>query len=231
MKLTAAAFLALCAPSFVFALVQNDWEFKTAPSDGMNDITFSFNIANATHQSGFYFAQQFNFKNVSEVGYTGLQPRQTRTEPASFTQPSLRFKTAPRVLIATATMGRIAARAHTYNLVVENTNGTIWRGSLVDTVTGNSTVVGEWTLPVGAGKIVNGQFGFVEYYPWNRKGSHPCDSLPWTEAIFYDPTSKTSGTSGGVITSVYETGNCIGKTALNKTKIPGGYDLKVGFHV
>lgn len=41
----------------------------------MNDITFSLNIANVPHKGGFYFAQQFNFKNVSRVGYTGLQPR------------------------------------------------------------------------------------------------------------------------------------------------------------
>ncbi|KFH66239.1 hypothetical protein MVEG_08339 [Podila verticillata NRRL 6337] len=186
---------------------------------------------------------QFNFKNVSRVGYTGLQSRPdsngTSIVHAAFSSFQNGTTSTHRNYHNGADSGPGVSCAvdingnynHTYILVVENSNGTTWRGSLVDTVTGNSTVVGEWTLPVGAGKIVNGQVGFVEYYPWNRKGSHPCDSLPWTKAIFYDPTSKTNGTSGGAITSVYETGNCVGRAALNKTKIPGGYDLKVGFHV
>ena len=32
-------------------------------------------MANAPQESGFYFAQQFNFNNVDEVGYCGVQPR------------------------------------------------------------------------------------------------------------------------------------------------------------
>ncbi|KAI9236265.1 MAG: hypothetical protein BYD32DRAFT_462679 [Podila humilis] len=150
---------------------------------------------------------QFNFKNVSRVGYTGLQSRSDSNGTSIVHAAFSSFQN-----------GTTSAHRNYHN------------GA--DSGPGVSCAVDiNWTLPVGAGKIVNGQFGFVEYYPWNRKGSHPCDSLPWTEAIFYDPTSKTNGTSGGAITSVYETGNCIGKAALNKTKIPGGYDLKVGFHV
>ncbi|KAG0033534.1 hypothetical protein BGZ82_006075 [Podila clonocystis] len=175
MKLTAAS-LALCAPSLAFALIGNDWAFDKAPSDGPSDITFSFNMAKAPHKSGFYFAQQFNFHNVAKVGYTGLQPREDKNGASIVHAAFSSFQGGtttkhpncyvgadggPGVSCAVDYAGDYS---HTYNLVVENTEGTTWRGTLVDTVTRTSTVVGEWTLPSGAGKIVNGQFGFVEYY-------------------------------------------------------------------
>ncbi|KAG0198441.1 hypothetical protein BGX28_008154 [Mortierella sp. GBA30] len=241
MKLTAAAVLVLCAPSLGFALVGNGWKFNNAPADGLNDVTFPFSIANAPHKSGFYFAQQFNFKNVKEVGYTGLQPRPDSRGNSIVHAAFSSFQGGttskhpnchsgadggPGVSCAVDIKGDYN---HTYNLVVENTRGTTWRGTLVDTVTGRSTVVGEWTLPSGAGKLVNGQVGFVEYYTWNGQPSHTCDSLPFTKAIFYDPTSKTQGASGGKITSVYEYGDCIGKANYFAKQVAGGYDIKVGF--
>ncbi|KAF9967142.1 hypothetical protein BGZ70_010665, partial [Mortierella alpina] len=70
MKFTTTALLAACVPSLAFALVGNDWKFDNAPADGLNDITFPFNMARAPRKSGYYFAQQFNFHNVKEVGYT-----------------------------------------------------------------------------------------------------------------------------------------------------------------
>lgn len=202
MKLTTAAVLALCMYPLAFAFVGNDWAFDSAPLDGLNDITFPFNMAKAPHKSGFYFAQQFSFNNVTIIGYTGLQPREDKNGAsivhAAFSSfqggtttkhPNcyLGADNGPGVSCAVDINGDYS---HTYNLVVENTEGTTWRGTMVDTVTGNATVVGEWTLPEGARKIVNGQVGFVEYYTWNGQRSHTCESLPFTEAIFYNPTSK-----------------------------------------
>ncbi|KAI1305588.1 hypothetical protein EDD11_004902 [Mortierella claussenii] len=241
MKLTAIAILASCVPSLGFALVGNGWKFQNAPSDGLSDVTFPFNIAKAPHKSGFYFAQQFNFKNVTEVGYTGLQPRPGANGKnvihaafSSFqggtTSNHRNCRTGadggPGVSCAVDINGDYS---HTYNLVVKNTRGTTWRGTLVDTMTRKSTVVGEWTLPSGAGKIVNGQVGFVEYYIWNGQPSHTCNSLPFTRATFYNPTSKTKGARGGQITSVYEYGDCVGKAGYSVKKMSKGYDIKVGF--
>ncbi|KAF9083218.1 hypothetical protein BGX29_009824 [Mortierella sp. GBA35] len=241
MKLTAAAVLASCAPSLGFALVGNEWKFDSAPSGGLNDVTFPFNIANAPHQMGFYFAQQFNFKNVAEVGYTGLQPRSDSNGNSVVHAAFSSFQdgtTSDHPNCSDGADGGPGVScfvdingdySHTYNLVVENTSGTTWRGTLVDSVTGDSTVVGEWTLPYGSGKLVNGQVGFVEYYIWNGQPSHTCNSLPFTEATFYNPTSKTSGASGGKITSVYEYGDCVSKAGYSTTTVSGGYDIKVGF--
>ncbi|KAF9386608.1 hypothetical protein CPB97_003546 [Podila verticillata] len=242
MKLTAAALLALCAPSLSFALVGNDWKFSNAPADGLNDITFPFNMAKAPHKSGFYFAQQFNFHNVTDVGYTGLQPREDsrgkRVVHAAFSSFQAGTTTKHRNCSQGADGGAGVSCAvdiqgdynHTYNLVVKNIRGTTWRGTLVDAVTRKSTIVGEWTLPAGAGKLVNGQGGFVEYYTWNGQPSHTCDSLPFTEATFYSPTSTTRGASGGSNTDVYEYGDCVGKAGYSVTKVArGGYDIKVGF--
>ncbi|KAF9405850.1 hypothetical protein BGZ76_006466, partial [Entomortierella beljakovae] len=191
--------------------------------------------------TGFYFAQQFNFKNIPSAGYTGLQPRPDSNgnniihaafssfqDGATSNHPNC-YDGADSGPGSSCAVEIIGDYSHTYNLVVENTGGTTWRGTLVDTVIGDSTVVGEWTLPSGAGNIANGQWGFVEYYTWNGQKSHTCDSLPFTEATFYDPTSKTSGASGGVVYNVVEDGDCIGKVEFSTAVVPGGYDIKVGF--
>ncbi|KAG0323368.1 hypothetical protein BGZ99_002785 [Dissophora globulifera] len=243
MKFTAAAaVLASCVPSLASALVGNYWWFDESPSDGLNDITFPFNIANAPHKRGFYFAQQFDFDNVKNGSYTGLQPR-----------PDSNGKSVIRAVFSSFEGGTTTAHpnchygadngpgascaveingdySHTYNLVTENIGGTAWRGTLVDTVTGTSTVIGEWTLPQGSGKIlVDAQSGFVEYFIWNGQPSHTCKSLPFTEATFYNPTSKTPGASGGEVAMVHEYGDCIGRAGYSLTEVPGGYDIKVGF--
>ncbi|KAI9236278.1 hypothetical protein MVEG_08328 [Podila verticillata NRRL 6337] len=242
MKLTIAALLALCAPSVSFALVGSNWKFSNVPADGLNDVTFSFNMAKAPHKSGFYFAQQFNFHNVAEVGYTGLQPREDSSGKSFVHAAFSSFQGGTTTTHSNCHQGADGGSGvscavdingnynDTYNLVVENISGTTWRGTVVDTVTRMSTVVGEWTLPAGAGKLVNGQMGFVEYYTWNGQPSHTCNSLPFTEATFYNPTSKTSGASGGSITNVYEYGDCVGKAGFSVAKVAnGGSDIKVGF--
>ena len=240
MKATSAV-LASYAPALAFALVGNSWEFTTAPSGGLSDITFGFNIANAPHESGFYFAQQFNFNGISEVGYTGLQPRPDASGNSIVHGVFSSFQNGTTTTNPNCSNGADGGAgvscaveidgdySHTYNLVVENTSGTTWQGSLVDTVTGDSTVVGEWTLPTAAGKLVNGQVGFVEYYPWNSETSYSCSSLPKTEATFYNPTSQTQGVSGGMVDEPYEYGNCIGEAGFSTTQVANGWDIVVGF--
>jgi len=229
------------APSTVLALIGNSWEFASAPSTGLKDVTFPFNIAHAPHESGYYFAQQFNFLGVPDVGYTGLQPRPDSNGKsivhAAFSSFQKGTTTGHPNCHDGADGGSGVSCAvdiegdysHTYNLVVETSGARTWKGTLVDTVTGSATVVGEWTLPSGAGNIKNGQLGFVEYYPWNGQPSHTCDSLPKTEATFFYPTSKTSGASGGSIPKPYEYGDCIGKAGYSATQVSSGWDIKVGF--
>ncbi|KAF9085012.1 hypothetical protein BGX29_002216 [Mortierella sp. GBA35] len=242
MKITAAAaILVSCVPSLAFALVGNDWSFSKAPEDGLKDITFPFNMAKAPHKSGFYFAQQFNFHGIKDVGYTGLQPREDENGKsivhAAFSSFQAGTTTKHRNCYPGADGGPGVSCAvdikgnyrHTYNITVENIRGTTWRGTLIDTVNKKATVIGEWTLPKGAGKIVNGQVGFVEYYTWNGQPSHTCDSLPYTQAAFYHPTSKTKGAKGGKVTKVYEYGDCVGQAGYAVKKRSTGYDIKVGF--
>ncbi|KAF9125971.1 hypothetical protein BGW39_007021 [Mortierella sp. 14UC] len=235
MKLTTAAILVLCAPSLAFDLVGNDWKFDRATPAGLSDITFPFNMANAPHRSGYYFALQPNFRNVSKVAYTGLQPHEDSKGNNIFHATGTTTKdpncrtgadSGPGVSCAIDIKG---SYWHNYNLVVENTRDTTWRGGLVDTRTGVSTVVGEWTLPKGSGKIVNGQLGFVEYYTWSGLSSHTCDLLPYTRAIFYNPTSKARGASGGKVTEVYEYGDCVGKVDYSVVRKFWRYNIKVGF--
>ncbi|KAK3196270.1 hypothetical protein K4F52_000650 [Lecanicillium sp. MT-2017a] len=222
-------------------LVGVNWNFPNDKSGGLNDVTFGFNMANAEHESGYYYAQQFNFDGVKDVGYTGVQPRADKNGKSIVHAVFSSFVAGTKSTSATCHDGADGGAgvscaldfegdySHTYNNVIENVGGTTWRGTIVDTVTGTSRVIGEWTLPSGAGAMKTHQLGFVEYYPWNAQPSHSCASLPKTQVAFYNPTSKTSGAGQGKVSKPYEYGDCKGEVAFSTSNISGGVTCQVGF--
>ncbi|RDA87203.1 hypothetical protein CP532_2514 [Ophiocordyceps camponoti-leonardi (nom. inval.)] len=234
--------IALSAPS-ALALVYDEWSFDKIPDAGLDDITFPFNVATAPHKTGFYFAQQFNFKNLPSVGYTGVQPREDKGgasilhfvfstfQNGSTTTDSKRCKPGadggPGVSCA---IEMPADYKHNYQMKVKNVGGTTCRGSVIDvTAKGKEMTVGEWTLPKKGGKIQRSQVGFVEYYPWNGRPSHKCRDLPKTEATFGHPTSSTAGARGGRTKKPVENGDCVGKAGFSVTEVKDGWKVKVGF--
>lgn len=233
---TVAAF----APQLGFALVGNSWSFSGSPSGGLKDITFPFNMAGASHTSGYYFAQQYNFQNVENVGYCGIQNRENSGGKSVVHAVFSSFQAGTTSDDANCHDGADGGSgvscaveingdySSTYNLVIENTSGTTWTGTIVDTSTGAKTRVGTYTLPSGAGGIKSSQVGFVEYYPWNS-GSHQCSDLPKTEVTMYDPTSNTSGAGSGTMGKPYEYGDCVGKVDYSASQVSGGYKIDVGF--
>ncbi|KAF5238893.1 hypothetical protein FANTH_10136 [Fusarium anthophilum] len=241
MKLS-ATILALHLPSLGLASVYNNWAFSNIPSAGLGDITFPISMKGAPRKSGYYFAQQFNFHGIDRVGYTGLQPRpdnrRRQVVHAAFSSFQNGTTTnhrnchpgadgGPGVSCALDLLGDYS---HLCTITVENTGDTTWKGTLLDTVTGQSHVIGEWTLPSSAGKMLNGQAGFVEYYNWNDgTTNHDCSTQPFTQVFFGNPTSKTKGASGGKITSVYEAGECVMKLNLKATQTGKGYQIQAGF--
>lgn len=238
---TAAALIALLAPATCWALVGITWKFKHEPDDGLKDVTFPINMANASHKSGFYFAQQFNFKGVMDVGYTGVQPRKDNSGGSVVHGVFSSFQNGTTSTHRNCHDGADGGAgvscavdindsySTTYNLVVENTSGTTWRGTLVNTSSGNGTVIGEWTLPSEAGGIRSSQVGFVEYYPWNSGGVR-CKKLPKTEVTFGKPTSKTRGAGSGSLGDAYQYGACKGLVQFNMARISGGeVKVEVGY--
>ena len=223
-----------------YALVGNSWSMSGSPSGGLTDITFPFKMNDAAHTSGYYFAQQFNFENVDEVGYTGLQPRADSNGQSIVHGVFSSFQSGTTTDHPNCSDGADGGAGvscavevpgsydSVYNLVVENTGGTTWSGTMVEVSSGKSTEVGSWTLPSGAGGIKSSQVGFVEYYPWNS-GTHSCGDLPKVEVTFYNPTSETSGSGSGSVGKPYEYGDCVGEVDFSTTSVSGGYDIKVGF--
>ncbi|KAI0792921.1 hypothetical protein C8Q75DRAFT_587712 [Abortiporus biennis] len=216
------------------------WNVANTPSTGLKDITFPFNIANATHIAGYYFAQQFSFVNAPAIGYTGLQPRPDQNGKSIIHGVFSSFINGTSTRDTNCHMGadngpgvscsvEVASDySHTYNLVVENTSGTTWRGTMVDTVSGVQTRVGSWTLPTGIGGIRSRQLGFIEYYRWNDKKDHPCSSLPKTSVFFGIPTTSTASAVGS-LGYPYDTGKCSGKVNLVSSRSPIGVWLSLGF--
>lgn len=240
MKFSTAA-AAACAPSMAYGLVGHHWNFDKTPTDGLRQVTFPYNVANAPHKKGFYYANQYSFQN-SSIGYAGVQGRPDANGKrvllfifSSFVKGST--SDHPRckdgadggsgVSCSVSITG--ADYSHTYNVEVENVGGTTWRGTVVDTVSGARTYAGEYTLPSDAGGIKGSQVGFVEYFPWNSKPNHDCGTLPKTEVTFYDPTSSSSGAATGVITKPYEYGECKGKVSFSTNPVDGGWQVDVGF--
>ncbi|THC97573.1 hypothetical protein EYZ11_002928 [Aspergillus tanneri] len=227
-------------PIIAQALVGIDWSVTNAPSVGLKDISFPMNIANAPHEEGYYFAQQFGFHGVSDVGYTGLQPRPDSNGRSiihavfsSFidgttTTDSNCHDGADGGSGVSCSIEIPAPYGHAYNLVVKNTLGTTWTGTLVDASNKESYHIGTYSLPAGTGGIKDKQVGFIEYYPWNGQPSHTCGSLPWTDVAFGNPTTTAQGVSAKV-GKPYEYGDCVGKVNFKVQEINGWYDAAVGF--
>ena len=195
-------------------------------------------MPNAPHVSGFYFAQQFNFGGQSDVGYTGLQPREDSGSKSIIHAVFSSFITGTTSSDSNCSDGADGdagvscavdvdtSYADRYLLKIKNSHGTTWTGTLVDAVSETETHIGTYTLPAGSGGIQGSQDGFVEYYLWNS-ASHSCDALPKTEVTFGIPTP--SGGESGNIGKPYEYGDCVGKTGFETYQTGGGYDVIVGF--
>ncbi|PHH81958.1 hypothetical protein CDD82_7445 [Ophiocordyceps australis] len=233
--------IAAGAPVFVTSMVSLSWSVSNAPKDGLNDIAFSFNMANAPHSEGYYFAQQFGFINQEHGAYCGLQPRPDRNGQAVFAAIFSSFIQASSTQHENCRSGADNGPGvscylemdgeyrDTYEISVEQLEDDMWRGTITDTETRNETVIGEWSLPKGSGKIKASFAGFVEYYPWNREGSdRECDKLPKSEAFFGQPTTTTPGAAGS-IADIHDYGPCKGKIGFVSEPSQEGTTIKTGF--
>ncbi|KAG6068324.1 hypothetical protein E4U32_001108 [Claviceps aff. humidiphila group G2b] len=240
MKLVSLSLMALAASQTAFALVGNDWEFSGNPSGGLRDVTFPFKMNGAAHNEGYYFAQQFDFQGISEVGYCGIQNRPNARGKSIVHAVFSTFQgnsttkdrnchngadDGPGVSCAVEFPGSYNA---VYNIVVENVRGTTWKGTAINNSTGESFHIGSWTLPSTAGGIRSDQEGFVEYYLW--PSGHKCRDLPRTSVTMFNPYSKTPGAGTGRIRKPYEYGEeCVGKVAFSTQKVTNGYRIQCGF--
>ncbi|QKX57683.1 uncharacterized protein TRUGW13939_04801 [Talaromyces rugulosus] len=227
--------LASLIPSCM-ALCDISWNIPDVPSEGLTDITFPINIANAPHTAGYYFAQQFGFVGLADVGYIGLQPR-----PDSDSGSTMHGVFSSFVSGATSTddncsngadggdgvscaVDFLASYSDTWNLVVTS-DGNTWSGAAVDSSSGVQQNIGTYTLPAGAGGIQSSQVGFVEYYPWNGNSTFTCADLPSTKGTFYPPTTQSS--SNGAVTGDISgsVDNC--QSYITQQSISGGVDFSI----
>ncbi|CAG8278115.1 unnamed protein product [Penicillium salamii] len=238
MKLVQYVLLALPFLRPATALVGISWSVSDAPSTGLTELSFPMNVNSAPHETGFYFAQQFNFINQKDVGYTGLQPREdSNSKPilhAAFSSFIPGTKSSDENCSDGADGGAgvscavdiEGSYAHTYQLHINNTAGTTWVGTLVDSVSGSETRIGSYELPAGSGGIQGSQMGFVEYYPWNAQESHQCADLPKTAVTFGYPIAEGYV---GKLEKAYEYGDCVGKAGFETHYTADGVETSVGF--
>ncbi|PPQ73440.1 hypothetical protein CVT26_015828 [Gymnopilus dilepis] len=223
------------------ALVGSSWSVTNVPTAGLTDITFPITIVEADHISGYYFAQQFNFVGLSEVGYTGIQPRPDSSGkailhgvfssfvPGSTTSDANCHSGADGGDGVSCSVEWNGVYGRTYNFEVKTTGNRLWVGTAVDTVTGQRIHIGSYTLPAGSQGIKNNQLGFVEWYPWNSaEPADHCAHLPYQKTIFGNPTTTNAGSVGQQSLS-YEYGDCVGKVAFHTEKVTGGVENNCGF--
>ncbi|EXL47896.1 hypothetical protein FOCG_10408 [Fusarium oxysporum f. sp. radicis-lycopersici 26381] len=206
MKLT-ATILALNLPSLGLASVYNYWAFLKKPSAGLID--------------------QFGFNGV-DVGYTGLQlcpdSRRRQVVHAAFSSFQNGTTTKHKNCHSGAD-GSLGVRcaldifgdySHFYNITVKNTGGTTWRGTLIDTVTGKSDVIGEWMLPSSAGKMLNGRVGFF-------------DSPSVVKCSSATPPQRQKELVVAKSSSFTRPANASKKLNLKATQTGKGYQIQAGF--
>jgi hypothetical protein len=224
------------------ALVGSSWSITNVPSTGLTDITFPITIVEADHISGYYFAQQFNFVGVSDVGYTGIQPRPDSGGKAVLHGVFSSFIPGTTTSDANCTPGAdggpgVSCSVEwngvygiTYNFEVKTTGNGLWVGTAVGPL-GQRIHIGSYTLPAGTQGIQSSQAGFVEWYPWNGgKPPNHCARLPYQKTIFGNPRTTHAG-SVGTQSLAFEYGDCVGQVAFHTERIiiTGGVENNCGF--
>ncbi|OEV05604.1 hypothetical protein AN216_02815 [Streptomyces oceani] len=212
------------------------WSIDGVPESGLTNITFPITVNKATaHQDGIYFAQQYNFANA--MGYTGLQPREnsggserlsarfsTFTAGASTSDP-LCHEGADGGPGVTCAVDFDAVYGHTYDVTVERSGTNTWTGTATDTVSGESTHLGTYTLPEGSGNLQGSQGGFVEYY----LGIPSCAEMPRSDVVFGGPTSTDAGGLSGASRANYEYSDCVGEANYQAERNGRGTHVTRGF--
>ena len=231
------ATIASLLPASTLAAIYLGWTIPNVPSAGFQNISFPFDLSQAPHKEGWYFAQQFRFIGQDYVGFTGLQPL-----PDDNGQPIIRaiFSSfIPGTTVRDANCWDSAGGGpgaacslefpadydHGYSLEVVNTGGsTTWTGTVVDTTTNKKLHVGTYTLPEGTQGIKSYEIGFVKYFEPEPDSEH-CDELPYTSVTFGNPFTPTEeGSLGGAYE--YPEDFCTGEQDF---KFKSGLQLEAGF--
>lgn len=239
---TSPLFVAALAPSLAAAGIGHSWSFTSSPAAGMQDVTFGFDVSKAAHKRGYYFANQFNFQNVADVSYTGVQPQDDQNGQAymrgvfsSFqkgttsSHPNCSDGADGGAGVSCAVMVPVDDYSGRFDCVIENIGGTKWRGTLKNAATGVSVVIGEFVQPAGAGGIKKSQVGFLEYFLANGNPSFQCSDPFKTQVSYYYPTSNTAGAGTGSIPKPYEYGSCIGEQNFVTTAGSNYWTINSGF--
>ncbi|KYK58940.1 hypothetical protein DCS_00067 [Drechmeria coniospora] len=217
-----------------------EWMFDGKPAGGLDDITFPINLAEANPKEEYFFGQSVSFdKHDNKYAYIGIQTRDKdhnihaafSSFQAGTTSSHANCKDTadlrPGVSCAVDIKGDYS---HIYHLNIKRTGAYTWRGSIIDSVTGESTVIGEWTLPESTGLMSSRRTGFVEYIPQsNGRGDSTCIGLPAVAVTFGNPTSNTPNCGSATYSQVNGMGRCSGQTeSFTSQNVTNGVNIQLG---
>lgn len=232
---------AFAAPALSQGMVGWSWEMDNAPETGLKDIVFPMAISGSPNEKRYYYAHQFQFKGVDDVGYAGLQPQENQTDGTAIRGVFSSFiegTTSDDENCSDGADGGAGVSCgvvftgdydHTYHLAVRNTGGTTWSGTLIDVDTGKETHIGEYTIPSGTRGITNGDknLGFIEDYV----GVTECTSVKQGAVQLGDPFTETMPDVSGQIAEPYEYGPCPEKASFksNRNEADDGWEMTIGW--
>ncbi|KAG6103497.1 hypothetical protein E4U14_006225 [Claviceps sp. LM454 group G7] len=247
MKFSSLINMALAASQTAFAAVGTSWGFTGNPRGGLRDITFPFRMEGASHKTGYFFAQQFDFQGGNSIALCGV-----RTQPngpggrsvvrADFSTYQAGSTTEDRNCRGdvdggpgvSCSVAFYSDYATIFNILIENVSGTTWKATVINTSTGRDIRIGTWTLPSSTGGINSNNeanLGLVQYSPWNT-GRHYCGkgTLPRTTVTMYNPFSRTSGAGNGILNQPFEIFDCVTAQGFSTQKVPNGWHIQCGYY-
>ena len=195
-----------------------------------SNLTFPFTVNSDTlRKSGTYFAQQFYFEGVSDLGYLGLQPREDKNNNTYIRGVFSSFIDGTTSTDKNCSDGADggagvscgfefpATYGDEYMFKVSKLENNKWSGDVTHRKSGQVIHIGSWTLPDNAGDLVPSGEGFVEYYAFYEPG-YPqfvvpeCDQLAKIDVVFGPVQSTDFGGVVGDISNPYEYNSkeCVG---------------------